>query len=267
MWRAEHAVNLLHQLLFRGKRNRDELIELVAFLHDRYDNTPDKRPIYLQVPLDRCARCKESTNAPSKCTTVVEGAIGGKFDGVVCPYHMICHDCWWFPDSEQSLLCASYKKGARAHEAPDTVDVPLSKNPFENKCPGCRQNMEMHVEKARELYAIDLANKQREVIDLSDDDTKTEAAEVVSPIELVLTKDEHPIHLVVRKADGTEMHVVMSQDGTFSDVFENEAVLAFAGSMKIQLSIDGDAIPSDSTPRDHAMEDDDIIEMTHMDPP
>lgn len=267
IWKAEYALKTLNQVYRGEKRGREEesILEESSCLKSVYEFLQSKRSLdinFYKMPSYRCSRCQVDTNTRSTCTQKIESAMGGNYGGVVCPYHKICHDCWWYPDPEQFLICqpVTYKKGVRSKEEADTIDIPLWRGPFNGmsiKCPGCRNNMEMHLEKAIDLYKVYENNKSKTIVEILDesDDTLVQASpgEEDPPI-VTESADKTPIHIVINTAHDNNIHVIMSNDETFKRIYEMVAVRLEVGQDSVQLNFDGDVVQKYSTPRMLGME-------------
>lgn len=226
------------------------------------------------VPSYRCGRCGVPTTTPSSCDGQVRDPMGGNFDGVVCPYHKICDDCWWQPGGSSESTCSStaYLKGARASEKPGTAHTPLVNGPFKKllpKCPGCRQGMEMHVLRAQELFAKHERNKasRLDVIDLDADDvatddavTDTEDATAMTTLVVPLTADETTLHLTLNYGQ-RQIKAPLSASTRFHALYVAFAEFMQATTSDVRMTFDGDELKPLSSPLDYDMEDGDVVDV------
>lgn len=241
----------------------EELQDIHNFLRTKYENDSllDVN-LYTKKPSYRCGRCQIDTRIPSTCNGKVSHALGGMYGGVVCPYHMICQDCWWYPDTEQSLICmpVAYKKGTRAKEEDSTIDLPLWKGPFNRevkKCPGCRLGMEMHTEKAKHMYTVNESNKTATVIDIDDEaDYDTEDNTIEDSVTIHSDNNDPDIRITfkMKSQEGKIINVDMPINTTFEELYKKYNLLSI-------VDVDGEHVEKNKTPAQKGIQDDDTLTM------
>lgn len=254
------------------RKERPDLDTYVSFLRSEWEaNRALHVSKFTEPPSDRCGRCRLSTASASACSGIVMDAIGGRADNVVCPYHRICHDCWFSPGVDDHPQCASsaYLKGVRATEPNDTAHLPMTSNPFGRllpRCPGCRQGMEMHIIKAKLMYETSLRNQESRanVIDLDADGASVETDEDVVRIPPLVVADPHSTEQplkVVLSHDGHIIRCTLTPKAHLHALFCAIAAAIHAPTSDVSITFDGVSVDPLRCALDYGMEDGDQLDV------
>jgi hypothetical protein len=254
------------------RKERIDSITYATFLQSEWEaNRALDVSKFTKPPSDRCGRCGISTTSASSCSGGVRDAIGGKADNVVCPYHRICHDCWFSPSVDDHPPCApsDYLKGVRAKEPSHTAHLPLTSNPFGKllpRCPGCRQGMEMHIIKAKLLYETSLRNQESRanVIDLEADDTSVASDVSIAPIPPIVIASSHgaanPLHVVLN-LNAHRIECSLPPTVRLYMLLSAIAVAIHVPTSDVSMQFDGDQVNPLSCASDYDLEDGDLLDV------